>query len=191
MKPRLHPIDIDLKELPLEGRDFHYTRESGELNEALRDLIDDNVFAVHFRLVPVGNAFALTGAIETELNLECSLCAIDFKFPVKQTLNELLIIQAPLAKGDFQTKTNHAHEWTDQGPDYIVLESQMFHVTDYVHEAIALSEPTRPLGKPDCDLSCENITEPIKQVLDPRLAKAADPIRSNPFQVLEKFKLKS
>ncbi len=191
MKARLNPTSIPLKDLPPEGRDFIYTRESGELNDGLKDLIGTNGYQVRFQLLPVGNAYNLVGTLETHLNLECSLCAIDLKFPVKQNLNEVLVVQKPLGKGDQQSKANHAHEWSDSGPDYILLDSEVFNVTDYVHEAIGLAEPIRPLGKPDCDVSCENLTEPVKKWLIPSGQPGTDPIKTNPFQVLEKIKLKS
>src|SRR5665213_2123546 len=159
MKPRLSPIEINLKDLPAEGREFTYTEKSEELNEALADLIGKNPYEVTFTITPMGNTFDLKGILKTNMDLQCSLCAIDMKHPISVKLHELLIVQKPLAKGDQLTKTNHAHEWESGGPDYILLESDMFVVADYIHEAIGLAEPTRPLGKPNCDLSCENIPE--------------------------------
>lgn len=191
MKARLVPIDITLKDLPLEGRDFVYSRESGELNESLVDLIKKNDYQVEFRITPMGNAYDLRGKIKTYLDLECALCAMDFKFTVEQKLHELLIVQKPLEKGDQLTKANHAHEWENQGPDYIILDAEVFRVGEYIHEVVGLAEPLRPLGKPDCDINCENLSEPVKKYLGVGDEGAANPIRSNPFQVLEKIKLKS
>lgn len=190
MKPRLSPIEINLKDLPLEGRDFNYTRESGELSEALRDLIGKNDYEVNFRITPMGNTFDLRGAVKTSLDLECALCAMDLKYTVNQKLHELLVMQKPLNKGEQLAKTNHAHEWESKGPDYILLDSDLFRVGDYIHEVIGLAEPIRPLGKPDCDISCENIPETVKKWLS-NDQKAAESIKTNPFIVLEKIKLKS
>lgn len=190
MKNRLNPIDIVLRDLPPEGREFTFTRETGELNQALKDLIQDNPYEVQLHITPMGNTYDLKGSVKAGLNLQCSLCAIDFKFPVNQSLHELLVVQKPMAKGDQQIKANHAHEWENQGPDYILLDSEVFRVADYIHEIIGLAEPIRPLGKEDCDLACENLTEPVKQWLGVG-TKVPDPIKSNPFQVLEKMKLKS
>jgi uncharacterized metal-binding protein YceD (DUF177 family) len=190
MKPRLTPTEINLKELPSEGREFVYTDKSEELNEALTDLIGKNPYEVSFTITPMGNTFDLKGSLKSGLDLQCSLCAIDFKFPVNLKLHELLVVQKPLNKGDQLTKNNHAHEWESQGPDYILLESDLFQVADYIHEAIALAEPIRPLGKPDCDLNCENMPETVKKYIAGE--EATNPsIRTNPFQVLEKIKLKS
>jgi uncharacterized metal-binding protein YceD (DUF177 family) len=191
MKARLSPLEIALKELPPEGREFNYTRETGELTEALKDLVGSNDYKVNFLLTPVGNAYNLKGTLETSLDQECSLCAIDFKFPIRQDLHEVLVVQKPLNKGDQQTKANHAHEWAASGPDYIILDSETFTVADYIHEAIALAEPIRPLGKPNCDITCENLTEPMKKWIVQPGASPPDPIKTNPFLVLEKIKLKS
>ncbi len=191
MKPRKSPTEIQLKDLPAEGRDYEYTRESGELNSALEDLIGNNPYAVSFKITPLGNTFDLRGTVKTGLNLQCALCAIDFKFPVEQKLHEMLVVQKPMEKGDQLTKANHAHEWENQGPDYILLDSDLFRVGDYIHELVGLAEPIRPLGKPDCDANCENMSEPVKKWLGYGSEKATDPIKSNPFQVLEKIKLKS
>ena len=190
MKPRLTPTEINLKELPLEGRDFHYSDKTEELNSALAEIVGKNPYQVDFKITPMGNTFDLRGTVKTGLDLECSLCALDFKFPVELKLHELLVIQKPLEKGDQLTKNNHAHEWENNGPDYILLDSDVFAVPEYIHEAIALAEPIRPLGKPDCDLNCENMPESAKKYLTPDGAPS-QPIRDNPFQVLEKMKLKS
>lgn len=186
---RHSPLHINLKELPPEGEEFSYSAKTGELTPALKELLGANEYTVSFKLTPMGNTFDLRGSISTSLNLECSLCAIDFKFPVAVKLHELIVINKPMAKGDQQTRANHAHEWESSGPDYILLESTGFDVAAYIHEMIALAEPTRPLGKPDCDVACENLTPEVKAAWktpgsDEALAKA------NPFKVLEKIKLK-
>ena len=188
MKLRLMPTEINLKDLPPEGREFSYDRESGELNHALKDLIEGNPYRVTFKITPMGNAFDLKGEVQTTLDLQCSLCAMDFRLPVTQKLNELLVIQKPMNKGDQMTKVNHAHEWVEEGPDYLLLESDSFQVANYIHEVIGLAEPIRPLGKPDCDTSCENISPEVKQYL---ACGGKDLIKANPFQVLEKIKLKN
>src|SRR5687768_15042658 len=117
MKARLNPTQIVLKDLPSDGRDFVYTRESGELNATLADLIADNPYEVRVKLTPMGNAYDLRDELTTDLNLLCSLCASDFKFPVKQQMHELIVPQKPLNKGDQQVRSNHAHELSEGGPD--------------------------------------------------------------------------
>lgn len=190
MKARLTPTEILLRELPPEGREFTYTHSSQELNDSLKDLIGSNSYEIRFRITPMGNTFDLRGTVKTHLDLECSLCAMDLTFPVEQKIHELLVLEKPLSKGDQLTKTNHAHEWESGGPDYIMLDSEVFRVGDYIHEVVALAEPIRPLGKPDCDINCENIPENLRKHLQTEGSRR-EQIRANPFRVLEKFKLKS
>ncbi len=188
MKTRVSPVQIALKDLPLEGRSFTYTRESGELNEFLGELVGQNPYKVDVQITPMGNAYDMRGTIQTGMNLQCSLCALDLKHPINERIHEMLVLQKPLNKGDQQSKANHAHEWVEDGPDYIMLESDSFHVGEYVREVVALNEPIRPLGKPDCDLQCENVSDEMRKWLQGRDAIS---IRTNPFQALEKIKLKS
>lgn len=191
MKPRATPTEILLNDLPPEGREFTYTRETGELSDTLEELIGPNPYRVHFKITPMGNTFDLRGEIDTGLDLQCSLCAMDFKLPVKQALHELIVVQKPLAKGDIQGRANHAHEWADSGPDYILLDNDEFKAAEYIHEVIALAEPMRPLCAPESPEGCSNAKErPERTWLSYGAEKAGEGIRSNPFSVLEKMKIK-
>lgn len=190
---RLSPLQINLKELPPEGQDFQYSHSSGELTRSLKDLVGDNPYSIQFKLTPMGNTFELKGSVKAGMDLQCSLCAVDFKHPVELKLYELILVskRQTLHKGDQQSKANHAHEWETQGPDYILLESDSFHVGEYVHEMIALAEPLKPLGKPNCDENCENLGEKTKRPwLTYGSEKGHGDTSTHPFQVLEKIKLK-
>ncbi len=192
--PRLNPIHINLKELPPEGQDFTYSEKSGELTPSLKPLVGANPYSVQFKITPMGNTYDLRGTASAAMDMQCSLCAIDFNYPIVLKLHELLVVnkKQPLAKGDQQAKTNHAHEWEAQGPDYIILESDSFSIADYIHEMVALAEPLRPLGKPDCDDKCDNLKDRVqREWLTVGPDKEAEPIKANPFQILEKIKLKS
>lgn len=190
MKARLTPTEISLRELPAEGREFNFTRDSGELSEILKDLIGSNPYTVHLRIMPMGNTFDLRGRLDTSLDLQCSLCAFDFKLPVHVKLYELILIEKALSKGDQMSRNNHAHEWESNGPNYIVLESDLFNLGEYIREQIGLAEPIRPTGKPDCDETCGNLKERVER---PWLTYGPDLKEGTirPFEVLEKLKLKS
>lgn len=192
MKAQISPVRISLKDLPKEGRDFNYTSESGELTAALKELIGSNPYEVNLHLAPIGNAFDLKGTLKASMDLQCAKCAGDFKFKINQALNEVVVLQAPLAKGDFQTKANHAHEWSGDGPDYLILENDMFNVAEYIHEVIALAEPLQPIGTTDPSHTCESLQDQIKRSWLTIGENAQEgTIKANPFQVLEKIKLKS
>ncbi|MBX3022330.1 MAG: DUF177 domain-containing protein [Bdellovibrionales bacterium] len=193
MKLRLNPTEIVLKDLPPEGRNFEFTQESGELNDALKDLIGLNAYDLKFHLSPMGNTFDLKGHLSTKMDLQCSLCAEDYKQPVELNLHEYIVIERALGKNDQGAKSNHAHEWESGGPDYIVLNNDTFNVGEYVHEAIGLAEPIRPLCAPEKPEGCANAGQRIEREWlsfnDEKNPKSE--IRANPFQVLEKLKLKS
>lgn len=193
MKNRLAPTQISLKELAPEGREFDFTQESGELNAVLKDLIGNNPYDIHLKITPTGNSFDLKGHIRTAMDLQCSVCADEFKSKIRLNLHELIVITQAFGKGDQHTKANHAHEWESKGPDYILLETDHFSVGEYAHEAIALAEPIRPLCAPDQPGGCAHADQRIDR---PWLSygeeeKPGTEIRANPFQVLEKIKLKS
>lgn len=192
MKHRLHPVNINLKELPPEGRDYEYSSESGELTSALKDLLHNNAYLIQFHLKPMGNTYELKGELKTQLNLQCSLCAFDLKHPLNQKFHEFLIVESPLEKGDQHTRVNHAHELTFDGPEATILESESFSVPDYFHELIGLAEPIRPVGSEKCDQgTCENLKEiPKRDWLTVGAEAAAQPTKANPFKILEKIKLR-
>lgn len=187
------PNEIVLKELPPEGRDFEYSNESGELNTALRDLIGTSPYQLKFHLMPMGNTYDLRGKLQTELSLQCSRCAEEMKYAVNLDLHELLLLGRALGKNDQATKSNHAHEWESGGPDYMILESDTFNVGEYAHEAIGLAEPIKPLCAPELPEGCAHAGErPERAWLSfDNSGPEASTIRSNPFKVLEKMKLKS
>jgi uncharacterized metal-binding protein YceD (DUF177 family) len=190
MKARLTPTEIALRELPAEGREFIFTRDSGELNETLKDLIGTNPYSVRLKITPMGNTFDLQGRLQASLDLQCSLCVLDFKHPVNVPLRELILIEKALGKGDQMSRNNHAHEWESGGPNYIILESDIFDLAEYIHEQIALAEPIRPLGTPQCDEVCENLKDRVER---PWLTYGQSDEKGTvrPFEVLEKLKLKS
>lgn len=193
MKARLTPTQIALRDLPDSGRDFEFTNETGELNAILKDLIGNQSYRLSFHLSPMGNTFELRGQLQTSLGLQCSICASDFQLPLNLDVRELLIIEPALRKNDQSAKANHAHEWDPSAPDYLVLDDEVFDVGAYAHEAIALAEPLQPLCSPQAPGGCAQSREPIER---PWLSygeeqNTQERMRSNPFQVLEKMKLKS
>ena len=129
---RLNPLHINLKELPPEGQEFTYSSTSGELNDRLKDLIGKNPYSVQIKVTPMGNTFDLRGHLSATMDLACSLCAIDFKYPVELKLHELIVVSksAALGKNDHVAKANHAHEWETEGPDYIMLDQPTFYIAD-------------------------------------------------------------
>jgi uncharacterized metal-binding protein YceD (DUF177 family) len=182
---------IHLKELPSAGEDVEFTNKTGELNATLRELIEHHDYRATFHLAPLGNAYELKGEMETTLPLLCSVCANSFTLPVRNKLHEYLIIESAFARGERMAKTNHAHEWENEGPDYIVLENDHFDVAAYIHEIVALLEPMRPLCAPQLATGCTHSAEKIQRNWLAFNEEGERQLANNPFQVLEKIKLKS
>ncbi len=184
---RRNPLIINLKDIPPEGSKLEFTRETGELDKPLKELIGSNPYTVQLSIEPQGNTFLLKGTLKTSLNTLCSRCAIDLKLPVSLGINEFVVIEKALEKGDHQARVNHAHEWSESAPDYLILANDQLDLGAYLYELIALEEPVRPLKSPDCEVACENLTP--EMLLNPYTN--TEPVKISPFQVLEKLKLKS
>lgn len=158
MKRRILPVRIVLSELPPEGRDFVYDREGGELNKALMDLIGLNPYRISFHVKPMGNVYLMEGTVDTELDLLCSRCGVDFKQKIQERLSEILVVQdSPLGRGDSTSRVNHTSDLNESQKEATTLDSPHFDVGEFFHEIIALAEPIQPLGGSDCDKSCENL----------------------------------
>jgi uncharacterized metal-binding protein YceD (DUF177 family) len=192
MKKRLNPTEILLKELPPEGRDYEYDQESGELTPFLEELVGKNPYRVTMNIRPIGNAYDVQGTLKTGLNLQCSLCAVDFALPIDQKFHDVVVINEAMHKGDTTAKTNHSSEWDESQPEGLYLDKAVLDVKEFIHELIALAEPIRPLGGKACDEGkCENLMDRPKREwlsLDPNDTIS---VHNHPFAALGKVKLKS
>lgn len=148
-----NPLTVQLKDLPKRGMDFHFTRETGELNSVLDDLIGENPYNIQVHICPDGPAYTIKGDIQTQMNLACARCALDFKHTVKKRFRESLVIQAEKSRRVAYSVPIHGEDFCT------VLFDSLFSVGDFLHELIAVEEPLRPLGKNICDKNddCENL----------------------------------
>ena len=188
MKNFKSPTIIHLNELPEDGRAFKFTRQSGELNDDLSDIIGTNDYEISFYIRPIGNAYEMTGKFSVTMDLICSRCAVDFNTNIKEEFNEIIIVNDALPRNAQSSKTNHSSEWEQDGPYCNQIESNEFRIGKFTHEIIALAEPMQPLGKENCDNTCENY---IKALNEGWLANPDDDAREKetPFAVLEQLKL--
>lgn len=189
---RAYPTQISLKDLPLEGKDYTYSRESGELNQAFSDLLPPNEsYRVDLHIKPIGNAYEMTGTLKTQLSIGCALCGLDLPYPVQERIQEILIIADELPRDGHTAKVNHVTELID-GPSSQVLPSDMLDVAEFLHEILALSIPIRLTKDSSCDAGlCPEIKGAVTTGtlnLDP---KANNGSTHKPFGILEGLKLKS
>lgn len=187
------PRTLNLNEIPEQARLYVCDRASGEMNDALKDLIGSNPYSIEFEVQKVGNAYLAKGKIITQMPLVCSDCSGDYNEPVNIQFQEVLVINSPLQKGDQTTKANHSHEWDESQPQCTYLESSVLDLGDFLHEQIALVEPFRPTGKTDPEHVCEDLTSQVQRewLSIGNSEDSALNSEMNPFKVLEGLKLKS
>lgn len=147
---------INLAEISPEGESFTLSRQTGELNKALSDLLGDNDYLITFTLRPLDQGFELTGNVKSETPELCSRCGIDIKIKINKNFKELLLpkLKAP-EQGDHYARVNHytdLHE--EEGPSIIEFENLMFNVGDYVHELVGLQIPPNPVGESNEEGDC-------------------------------------
>ncbi len=142
---------IRLSDIPEDGKEFHLTRETKELNGILQDLIQDEDYDIKFQIRPINNRdYLLTGTLKTRSPQDCSLCGLDFKFPVVAQLHEILIPPQPQHRTGQYARVNHVSDAGNQGPGSLEYDEDLhFNVGEYAHEAIALEIPFN--AKPEAD----------------------------------------
>lgn len=184
-------MKIRLSEIPEDGKHFLLTRETAELNEALKDLIGCHDYTADFFIKPISSKnFQLTGSIKTSLPEECSLCCLDFKLPVSAKFNELLLPQMEEGRTDHYAKPNHQSDATSGGPNMVEYRGQEFDMAEYLHEVVALEEPFNPIpeqnDKGECGVCGQNIKEKSFSYIEDD-SKTLNP--ESPFSALKNLKL--
>lgn len=181
MQKMTTPTGISLAEITEEGREFAYSSSTGELTESLKDLIANNPYQVNLQLRSLGNAYEITGKIDTKMNLSCSRCGRDTEFPIQNNFKELILVEDNRPRN---THSGHvgAH-LTSDGPFCNYVTSEYFDLENFVHEHIAASEPyIVECGLPDCE-------EAMRKAQLGAQAPADFEEAANPFAALKNVKL--
>lgn len=175
MKKYTYPTRVQLTDIPDEGRDFHYSHESGELNQTLMDLIGKNAYSVDLKLQPMGNVYSISGDIRTQLPTQCSRCGRDMEYPVSDNFNELIVVEKPRPRN-----SESSHSISDDSSLFCNhVSSPYFNLGEFIHEHIAASEPfVVECQRPDCETHLQQSQTPIEIT------------KENPFSVLKNFKPK-
>ncbi len=177
---------INLNEIPAEGRSYDFSRKTGELNDALADLLEKNPYEVELFIKPMGNAFEMNGKIASHKMSICSKCGTDMELPLTQNIKEILIEEPKEYRKDQAVHGNGAVNFLGDGPGVTTYRSSFFNVDDYIHEAFALAEPFYPeCGENDC----QNLKEVEAKLRELEAASAIEQSVGHPaFSVLEKLK---
>ncbi len=183
---------IRLADIPEEGKNFTWTRETSELNSVLADLLQDQKYSVQFYIKPINNRdYTLTGTIQTQVPEACSLCGLDFKFPIQIKLNEILIPHQTDDRKGHYARVNHVSdaESNEEGPQAVeYAENDTFNMGEYVHEAIAITIPYKPVPESNTQGDC--LTCGINQrTHNFSYDEKMEDEKPNPFAVLKNYKL--
>jgi uncharacterized protein len=183
-------MKIRLSEIPADGRSYTFNRESGELNEALKDLIESRPYQVEFTIRPIGNAYEMRGNATTTLSGVCSTCGWDFLLPIDRTIREILFEEQDEHR---KSQSVHGNQAVDFGADNLSMTpviGETLDASDYVHEVIALAEPFYPTcGENGTCLHVDEVSQ-ILSKLEIEFASADEKRDGHPaFSVLGKLNL--
>lgn len=187
-KSNYFPLKFNLSEVQGEPLEFNSSREHGELDQVLKDLVGHEPYQVHLSLEKTGNAYLLKGDVVTSMPLTCSDCGGGFLYPIQKHFEEILVIQNSYQKGDHAARNNHAHEWNENQPSCTYLESSLVDLGELIHEQLALLEPFRPEGHVDPSHICENLREIKRDWLSWGKESGPSLEKENPFKALEGLK---
>lgn len=181
---------INLAEIPEEGRKYEYSTETGEVTEALADLIGTNPYTTEFTIRPLNNRdFSLTGTIKTKSKEICSYCGMGIQFPVNVKFNEILIPPQEMTRDGHYAKPNHISE----GEEPETLQSfeyapgMKLHIGDYLHETIALDVPFNPAPEVSAKGDCNDCGLNVKTLLKTYEDKPTE--EKTPFAILKNLKI--
>ena len=192
MNAKKHLV-IKLNEVPTDGKSYHYSQNDTLLAEALKDLVKNNPFQADFTITPMGEAYHISGSIKAKMNLTCALCAVEFPFEVYEKINEILYIDKKQhSRKEKQGRANHMSDYKEGAAFCTELHKEELNVSEFLHELIAIAEPPYPMGKPDCETSCENYQKAVqKGLFVPHDQINEDSAEKSPFAVLKDLKLNS
>ena len=158
--PMKNKLIIQLKNLPEKGEQFVFDKKSSnDLSSQLQDVIDKNDYFIKVEIHSTGDfTYLIKGHIKTNLNLLCSRCAYEFKYPIDKSFSENIYIQKNQKRRDKEVRINHYSEQSVE-EDFTILNDTLFHLDDFIHELIAVEEPQRPVPYPECDQNdnCEHL----------------------------------
>lgn len=184
-------MKIRLNEIPAEGRSYHFTRETGELNKDLEDLVHELPYDVAFTIRPIGNAYEMRGKLKAQLTEACSKCGYDFDLPVEKTINEILFEgQEEDHRKGHSVHGNQSVDFLGEGPSMFEVTGDIFDPGEYTHEVVALAEPFYPTCAPNGDCYRKEEVEETLARLEAESEKAVEAKAANPFAVLQGLDLK-
>jgi uncharacterized protein len=159
-------MKIRLSDILEEGEFYKLNRNTKELNESLRDLIQNEPYETEFNIRPLGNGtFELQGQFRSQLPEDCSRCGDEFSFKVDQKFNELLMPKLATDRTDHFAKPNHFSDLSATGPEVYEVKGDVFDAGEYFHELVALAVPLIPAPALDKNKNCSLCNKPCAEAI--------------------------
>ncbi|MBY0553439.1 DUF177 domain-containing protein [bacterium] len=175
-------MKIRLNEIPEEGRNYIFNRQTAELNPALQDLIQNNAYDVNLDIKPLNSKdYTVIGTLKTKTHEQCSRCAEEFDLPIDTKLREILIPHQEEGRTGHYAKSGVSMEDEDNTFAVTEYQSMQFDLGEYLHEAIALQVPFNPF--------CAECSKPENNKAFIYDEKMGEEVKPNPFQALKGIKL--
>ncbi|WP_413293977.1 YceD family protein [Bdellovibrio sp. HCB185ZH] len=154
-------MKINLAGIPEDGATYVWTRQTGEANAVLADLIDKEAYTAEFTIRPLNSKdFDMTGKIVTKEPCQCSRCGNDIKLPINAKFHEILIPKQDQPRNSKYSKVNHQSDIPEGEVDFCEYEDQGFDMAEYLHEVIALATPFNPVCPKEDNPECSIYTNP-------------------------------
>lgn len=176
-------MKIKLNEIPEDGRDYSFNRETAELNSVLEDLIRQNDYNIELDIRPLNTRdFTVNGKVKTQTYEQCSRCAQDFNFSIDKAIREILIpTQEQGRTGKYAKSSSHTVSDAEEGVSVTEYSKQQFDLGEFLHEAIALEVPFNPF----CDV-CLLPENSEAFIYDEKMGEEQKP---SPFSALKGIKI--
>lgn len=182
-------MKIKLHEIPEEGKEYTFNRNTAELNDSLEDLIHNSGYDIRVHIKPLTTKnYEVRGSVNTATDELCSLCGDAFKFKVNARLHEILVPALHEAKNNQFSKSNHVSELKEDGPGVTEYSNDIFDLGEYLHEAIALTIPFNPkhdINDPACKTAVKS-SDKNAFIYDEKMSEEK---KSNAFDVLKGLKI--
>lgn len=138
-------MKIRLKEVPAEGRDYVFDRESRALDRDLESLLGKNDYRLEMKIQPINGAYELRGHLKTTVSEICSSCGYEISLRIDRKLHEILFEEEKDDRKAQSVHGNQAVDYFSQGPSMTPVYNEILDVGQFAHETIALVVPFYPL----------------------------------------------
>lgn len=126
---------IDLLSIDENGKDYNFDESSDEVLGDFKDLIGETPFKINLQIYPLGNTFQVKGEVQSQYHEVCSQCGYDIDLPLKNKINEILVIEKERPRN---TQVSQSKQNFESGsPAVTYLHDSHFNLSDFLHEMMA------------------------------------------------------